>query len=101
MRGMRMRRIIACTCMMIVAACGSGGTENKTATRAAPLAEGQWELTSEVTAFNKADQGTPQIDTPVGTRATESVCLGAGRPPPELFAGQGYDCSYDSFYARN
>ena len=97
-----MRRIIACTCVLVVVACGSGGSEqNKSATRAATLAEGQWQLTSEVTAFNKADQGTPQIDTPVGTRATESVCLGAGRPPPELFAGQGYDCTYDSYYARN
>lgn len=94
-------RWIACTSLLILAACGGAAEQNKAATKAATLATGQWELTSEVTAFNKADQGTPQINTPVGTRATESVCLGSGRPPPELFAGQGYDCRYDNYYARN
>ena len=96
-------RWIACTSVLIVvAACGAeDGAKNKAATKAASIAAGQWELTSQVTAFNKADQGTPQIDTPVGTRATESVCAGEGRPPAELFAGSDYDCRYDSYYARN
>src|SRR5688572_21507014 len=95
-------RWIACTSLLVLAACGGAGEENKAATKAASLAPGQWELTSEVTAFNKIDQGeTPQINTPVGTRATESVCVAAGRPPAALFAGQGYECRYDVYYARN
>ncbi len=93
-------RWIACMSVMIVAACGSGGEQNKAATKADSLAPGQWELTSEVTAFNKADQGMPRIDTPVGTRATESVCVAAGRPPATLFAGTGYDCRYQDYYFR-
>ena len=97
-------RWIACTALLVVAACGGGGgaEQNKAAaTKAASLAAGQWELTSEVTAFRTIDQGRPKIDTPVGTRATETVCVGAGRPPSELFSGNGYDCRYDSYYGRN
>lgn len=98
-----MMRWMACTSLIVLAACGGGaGEENKAATKAASLAPGQWELTSEVTAFSKIDQGaTPQINTPVGTRATESVCVSEGRPPAALFAGAGYDCRYDIYYARN
>jgi hypothetical protein len=94
-------RWIACTSLVIVAACGGAAEQNKAATKAASIAAGQWELSSEVTAFTKADQGEPKINTPVGTRATESVCVAAGRPPAELFAGQGYECRYDNYYARN
>ena len=98
-------RWIACTALLVVAACGSGdggAEQNKAgAAKAASLAAGQWELTSEVTAFNTVDQGRPKIDTPVGTRVTESVCVGAGRPPSELFSGSGYDCRYDNYYGRN
>ena len=97
-------RWIACTALLVVvAACGGDGAgQNKAATtKAASLAAGQWELTSEVTAFEALDHGRPKIDTPVGTRATETLCVGAGRPPSELFSGNGYDCRYDSYYGRN
>ena len=94
-----MRRI-ACTMVLILAACGGGGTEKKAATKAASLAAGQWQLTAEVTAFRKADQGPPQLNTPVGTRTTESVCVGAGRPPATLFSGADYECRYGNYYAR-
>jgi len=93
-------RWIACTIVVSLAACG-GAAEQKAATKAASVAAGQWELTSEVTAFSKADAGPPAIDTPVGTRATETVCATAGRPPAELFSGAAYDCRYDNYYARN
>lgn len=88
--------------VLVVAACGGGGGEQKNAARpkAPSLAAGQWELTSEVTALDSLDQGSPRIDTPVGTRATESVCVGAGRPPTAFFAGEGYRCSYDNYYVR-
>ena len=94
-------RAIAFIPVLILAACGGAAEQNKAAAKAASLSAGQWQLTSEVTAFSKADQGPPAIDTPVGTRATESVCVGAGRPPAELFAGADYDCRYDNYYARN
>jgi hypothetical protein len=94
-------RWIACTTLLMVAACGGATEQNNAATKAATLVAGQWELTSEVTAFNKADPGTPQIITTVGTRATESVCAPADRPPAELFGGPDYDCRYNNYYARN
>jgi hypothetical protein len=95
-------RIIGCFVLIAtVAACGGGGAEeNVAAPKASQLTPGQWELTSEVTAFQAADQGEPKIDTPVGTRATETVCVGEGRPPAALFAGEGYRCNFDNHYMR-
>ena len=95
---MRSAAIIA---ILSLAACGGGGAEqNKAADRPASLAAGQWELTSEVTAFSVPDAGRAQINTPVGTRTTQSVCVGAGRPPSTLFSGEGYVCRYDNYYVR-
>ena len=90
--------------LLFVAACGSGAAEdNKAATAAADnLDPGQWELATEVTAFRAVDEGEPKINTPAGTRTTESVCVAAdARPPAEFFAGTGYDCTYGSYYLRN
>lgn len=87
---------------VLLAACGGGeAEENKAAPKAARIAAGQWELASEVTALTSLDQGSPKIDTPVGTRATETVCVGAGRPPPAFFSGEEYRCASDNYYVRN
>jgi hypothetical protein len=85
----------------LLAACGAA-PENKTAPVAAAPAPGQWELTAEVTRFAKSDQGTPRINTPVGTRATESVCVGPGdQVSSTLFSGAAYTCTYPTYYVRN
>ncbi len=97
-------RVVALMGLLALAACGESGTGgNKAAAgRAAALEPGQWELVSEVTGFDRADEGAPKIDTPVGTRATESVCVPAGgRLPAALFAGAGYECDYGNYYVRN
>ena len=95
-------RIMACTILLVaVAACGGEAEQNVAAPKASRLTPGQWELTSEVTAFQTVDQGEPKIDTPVGTRATEQVCVGEGRPPAALFAGEGYRCNFGDYYLRN
>ncbi|MDQ8758061.1 DUF3617 family protein [Sphingosinicella sp. LHD-64] len=96
-------RKLACIPLLFVAACGDGEAEKNAAApaTAASLAAGQWELTSEVTAFRAADGGAPRIDTPVGTRATQSVCVGAGQPPIEFFAGDGFTCTTGASYIRN
>jgi Protein of unknown function (DUF3617) len=95
-------RWIAIIPVLVVAACGGAAEENKIAAKAQRLTPGLWELSSEVTAFAKVDAGPPAIDTPVGTRATESVCVtGSARPRTAFFAGEGYQCRYDNFYARN
>jgi hypothetical protein len=98
-------RTLALIPLLLVGACGGGGesAQNKAVTAPpATIAAGQWELTSEVTAFHGEDAGPPKINTPVGTRATESVCVGAEtQAPSELFSGAGLDCQRGSYYVRN
>lgn len=97
-------RGLAFLSLLALAGCGDNGAavQNEAPAEAATIAAGQWTLETEVTQFAKTDNGTPRIDTPVGTRATETVCVGAGgTPPPALFGGEGNDCHGDSIYARN
>lgn len=96
-------RALALLPMLMMAACGSGTAEKNVAApaAAASIAAGQWELTTEVTAFETQDDGTPRINTPVGTRATETVCVGADRPSDAFFTGADFDCGDGSYYVRN
>jgi hypothetical protein len=95
-------RALALLPLLFVASCGDGAAENKAAPVAAAPSPGQWELTSQVTRFRKADQGAARIDTPVGTRATQSLCVAAGgQLPTEMFSGDGFTCSYGTYYVRN
>ncbi|HEY5711060.1 MAG TPA: DUF3617 family protein [Allosphingosinicella sp.] len=98
-------RALALLPLLIVAGCGGETPANNSANAAAPpttLPAGQWELASEVTGFNKTDNAAPRINTPVGTRTTVSVCVGAGaQAPSELFMEAGYDCTIGNYYARN
>lgn len=87
-----------------LAACGGGedAAENRMAAAATELAPGLYEVRSEVTAFEQLDQGQAKIDTPVGTSATEQVCVAPGdRPISTLFTGSGFDCDYSNYYGRN
>ena len=95
-----MRRL-ASIAVLLLAACGEAPAENKAAPAAAAPAPGQWELSGEVTRFTRADQGAPRINTPVGTRTTENVCVGpGGRLPSAMFAGAGFTCTYPDYYVR-
>jgi len=99
---MRAIALLPLSALAMLAACGDAETgKNAARTKAASLAAGQWELASEVTSFEVVDGGRAQIDTPVGTRAAETVCVGAGRPPTAFFSGEGYRCRYDNYYVRN
>jgi hypothetical protein len=95
-------RALALIPIVFAAGCGEAPAENKAEAVAAALAPGQWELSTEVTGFRNSGHGNPPINTPVGTRATQSLCVAAG---PQLqsafFAGDGYRCSYGTYYARN
>jgi hypothetical protein len=95
-------RALALLPLLLAASCGDGGpTENKAAPAAQAPSPGQWTLASQVTRFRNADQGAPKINTPVGTRATENLCVPPGaRLPTELFSGEGYTCTYGTYYAR-
>lgn len=94
-------RSLASIAVLLLAACGETPAENKAAPAAAAPAPGQWELIGEVTRFTKADQGAPRINTPVGTRTTENVCVGPGdQLPTAMFAGAGFTCTYPNYYVR-
>jgi hypothetical protein len=95
-------RALALIPFVLVAGCGETPAENKAEAVPAAFAPGQWELAAEVTGFRRADQGSPKIDTPVGTRTTASLCVGADRQiQTAFFAGEGYRCTYGTYYVRN
>lgn len=96
-----MRALLAVPLLMIAACGGTETKENQTKSKATSLAPGQYEVSTEVTAFESLDEGTPAIDTPVGTRTTEMVCVGEGQLPTEMLTGPGFDCRYDNYYMRN
>jgi hypothetical protein len=94
-------RALALIGLFAVASCGDDSAGNKAAVVAAP-SPGQWELTSQVIRFRNADQGAARINTPVGTRATQSLCVApGGQLPTEMFSGDGFTCSYNTYYVRN
>jgi hypothetical protein len=96
--GMRGPALIA---LLALASCGDDAGQNQTAPAVASPSPGQWELASQVTRFVKSDQGAARIDTPVGSRATQSLCVAPGaRLPTELFSGEGFTCTYGSYYVR-
>lgn len=93
--------------MLALAACDAGeAVQNNGAetARAAAISPGQWTLQTEVTAFTQTDRTEsrrPVIDTPVGTRATETVCVESSAPSPAMFGGEGNDCGAENPYVRN
>jgi hypothetical protein len=85
-------KILCLVPLIALAACG-GETQNKAKAADAALQPGQYEVSSEVTQFRKADEGQPKINTPIGTRTTRSVCLAdATAPSPEPFADEAFVC---------
>jgi hypothetical protein len=96
-------RAFALVPFLLAAAC-SGGSEapkQEEAAAATQLDAGQWELTTEVTQFAKADQGTPKIDAAVGTKETRAVCIEAAdakKPQPIVFGAEKDECTYGDFY---
>jgi hypothetical protein len=101
---MRAWSLIPVLPLLLIAGCDDGApaTNNSAASAPAGIAPGQWELAGEVTTFTTKDDGpTPAINTPVGTRATQSVCVGAGdRLPVDFFSGGNLVCTYGNYYLR-
>jgi len=87
--------------LFLAAACSGGGEENKAVEAADSMQPGQWEISSEVTAFRSADKATPALKAAVGDKAAAPACIEAGKedkPPAEMFAGVGYECDYKNSY---
>ncbi|MDP8912018.1 MAG: DUF3617 domain-containing protein [Pseudomonadota bacterium] len=98
MRGLILLPLIA------LAACGGEGEQKaKAPERAEAIRPGQWESTIEITNLRKLDQGEPRLNLARGTRLSGSACVGpaeVAEPPPELFAGDDFDCEYTRTYMR-
>ncbi|HEX9947433.1 MAG TPA: DUF3617 family protein [Allosphingosinicella sp.] len=95
-----MRTFIIVPLCLAAVAC-SGGGEQKKAEAAASMQAGQWEISSEVASFQSADKALPALKAAVGDKATAPGCIEAGKedkPPPEMFAGVGYECDYKDTY---
>lgn len=105
-----MRRLVIVP-LVLLAACSNAdekaAAEAKAkaeATKNLKLAAGQWATVAEVTRLTKQDNGTPAIDTPVGSKNEAAACVvqaeaDAKKPNPVLLAGhEDYDCEYGNFY---
>lgn len=99
-----MRKLVVILCGAL-AGCGDGAADTPkqaAAPAAQALSAGQWETVTEVTDFASADAGSPAIDTPKGTRISNTVCVAAGeekQPPAVLLAGAPeYSCKYGNHY---
>jgi hypothetical protein len=87
--------------LCLAAACSGGGGENKAAQAADAMQAGQWEVSAEVAGFRSADKALPALKAAVGDKSTAPACIEAGKedkPPPEMFAGVGYECDYKDTY---
>ena len=99
-----MRALIIVPLCLAAACSGGGGEENKAEEAAAAMQAGQWEISSEVTNFRSTDKATPALKAAIGDKATAPACVEAGKedkPPPEMFAGAGYECDYKDAYVRS
>lgn len=87
--------------LFLAAACSGGGEEKKAEQAADAMQAGQWEISSEVTAFRSADKATPALKAAAGDKGTAPACIESGKedkPPAEMFAGVGYECEYKDRY---
>jgi hypothetical protein len=98
-----MRALIIVPLFLAAACSGGGGDENEAAEAADSMQAGQWEISSEVTAFRSTDKASPALKAAVGDKAAAPACIEAGKedkPPAEMFAGIGYECEYKDRYLR-
>jgi outer membrane murein-binding lipoprotein Lpp len=100
--GDQMKLMVGLAALAMLAGCGEAEKEKAKASEVSAIAPGLYQVTREVTAFRQTDRApTPQINTPAGTRSTDSICVAAGAEPNgELFAGAGSTCTYDNHYLR-
>jgi hypothetical protein len=98
-----MRALIIVPLCLMAACSDGGGEENQAEEAAATMQAGQWDVSSEVTAFRSTDKATPALKAAVGDKTTAPACIEAGKedkPPAAMFAGAGYECSYKDKYIR-
>jgi hypothetical protein len=93
-----------------LAAVGCSGGDDASAGNAAAAAAatpatmppGQYATEFEVTQFRQTDNNpTPAVKAKQGDKVAGSGCVSNGSlPPPELFTGEGYKCTYKYNYIK-
>ena len=101
-----MRIIVIVPLCLAAAACGGGDNSANDQEAAAPAAfpAGTWSSEFEVKSFRSADKTTPALMAKEGDKEQASICVPQGqveRPPANVFAGEGYDCSYLNSYIKD
>lgn len=100
-----MRSRASCLLALGLAACSEAPPAKVEDAPPASLAAGQWELTREVTEFEKMDEGASAMTAKAGDKATSSVCLAPGdtaAPPSELLTGRAdMPCTQSMLYVSN
>jgi hypothetical protein len=99
-------RAFAFAPLLVLAACsgGEGGEQKKVEEAPVAIEAGQWETAFEVASIRSVDKTTPALKAEVGNKETGKSCIAEAdraEPPPELFAGAGYDCDYKTSYIKN
>lgn len=90
--------------VLALAACSEGEAPKQDQPEAAPAAQlsaGQWEVTGQVANLTQRDKSPPAIKAAVGDKTTAASCVAEAdtrKPPPALFVGEGYDCTYRDIY---
>jgi hypothetical protein len=100
-----MRIILIVPLCLAAAACGGGDNAANDQEAASPptLPAGTWNSEFEVKSFRSADKTTPALKAKEGDKEQASSCVPEGqgeRPPANLFAGGGYDCTYSNSYIK-
>lgn len=98
-------RVLTIVPLCLAAAACSGGDDANKQAAAVPevLPAGTWQTAFEVIKFDSADKTTPALKAKVGDKEQGSTCVPAsGRveATPELFAGAGYSCTYQTSYIK-
>jgi len=100
-----MRALMIVPLCLAAAACSGGEGDNKQAAAEAPqtLPAGTWQTKFEVKSFTSVDKTTPGLKAKEGDKEEASACVTEAeraKPAPELFAGNGYTCTYSNSYLR-
>ncbi len=99
---MRMLLIVP-LCLAAAACSGGDDTDNQAAAAPETMPAGTWQAAFEVTRFDSADKSTPALKAKSGDKEQDSTCIPASRSAeavPELFAGTGYSCTYQTSYIK-
>jgi hypothetical protein len=91
-------------CLAATACSGGDDGANQAAAAPATLPAGTWQTEFEVTGFRSTDKTTPALKAAVGDKEQASSCVQEAEratPPPTLFAGAGYACTYQNSYVRD